>query len=89
MSFQKKIQDTSLNCFPLESNRSPCYPYALFLVDGADLDHGNPDLDVVKIEDADSESLQDRLDEYVRSRFDFNLNKLRIKMPVLCRRASM
>ena len=63
----------------LKAIRSPCYPYALFLVDGADLDHDNPDLDVVKIEDADSESLQERLNEYVRSRFDFDLNKLRIE----------
>lgn len=63
----------------LSATRSPCYPYALFLVDGADLDHGNPDLDVVTIEDADSGSLRDRLNEYVRSRFEFDLNKLRIK----------
>jgi cation diffusion facilitator CzcD-associated flavoprotein CzcO len=62
----------------LKTIRSPCYPYALFAVDGADIDIDVPDLDVVTLEDADPEIIRKCIDDYARTRFQFDESKLRI-----------
>ncbi len=62
----------------LKAIRSPCYPYALFAVDGADIDIDAPDLDVVTLENADPEIIRKGIDGYARRRFQFDENKLRI-----------
>jgi hypothetical protein len=63
----------------LKAIRSPCYPYALFAIDGADLTASDPDLDVVKIAGTDTQTIQSHLQAYVASRFKFNENNLRIR----------
>lgn len=62
----------------LKAVRSPCYPYALFLIDGADVDHQDTHLDRVRIESTDANTIQDRIKAYVLQRFDFDFNELRI-----------
>ena len=62
----------------LKAIRSPCYPYAVFLINGAELDVDASDVEIVKIDSADPKAVRDRIDEYVRTRFSFNTDKLRI-----------
>jgi hypothetical protein len=65
----------------LKKIRSRCYPYALFLIDGADLDVDDTHLDIVKIGSTDAETIYDRVREYASVRFNFDENKLRIGNP--------
>jgi cation diffusion facilitator CzcD-associated flavoprotein CzcO len=62
----------------LKAIRSPCYPYALFSIDGAKLDVADPDLDIVKIDGIDAKTVRDRIDDYAVSRFSFDANRLRL-----------
>lgn len=62
----------------LRAIRSPCYPYALFAVDGADLDIDESDLEIVKVADADAERIRQCIDEFIQARFRFDDDKLRI-----------
>ena len=63
----------------LKAVRSPCYPYAVFLIDGAELDHQDTHLDMVRVESTDATTIQDRIKAYVSHRFDFEFDQLRIK----------
>ena len=63
----------------LKAVRSPCYPYALFLIDAAELDHQDAHLDIVKVDSTDANTIQDRINAYVLRRFDFDFNRLRIR----------
>lgn len=63
----------------LKAVRSPCYPYALFLIDGAELDHPGQHLEIVRVESTDAKTIQDRIDEWASRRFDFDFDRLRIK----------
>ena len=65
----------------LKAVRSPCYPYAVFLIDGADLDIQDIHLDIVRIESTDAKTIQDRITAYALYRLDFDFNKLRIRNP--------
>ena len=65
----------------LKAIRSPSYPYALFSIDGADLDVGDTHLDIVKIGSTNAETIHNRVNEYVSVRFNFDKNKLRIANP--------
>lgn len=62
----------------LKSIRSPCYPYALFAVDGSELHSDNLDLDIVKFRSTDSKKIRAQIEEYIASRFIFNENRLKI-----------
>jgi cation diffusion facilitator CzcD-associated flavoprotein CzcO len=65
----------------LKAIRSPCYPYALFSIDGADLDVDDTQLDIVKIGSTDAQTISNRVNEYASARFNFDENKLRIGNP--------
>ena len=62
----------------LKSIRSPCFPYALVSPKGVDVDIDAEDLDVVKVENLDEETIQTCIDEYVSKRFVFDEHKLQI-----------
>lgn len=62
----------------LKAIRSACYPYALFSIDGGELDVGDPDLDIVKIHGADPKTVRERIDAYALSKFNHDGNKLRL-----------
>ncbi len=62
----------------LKAIRSPCYPYALFPVAGAELDIDDPDLDIIPIDSADAEAIDRRIDAYLTARLDFDANRLQI-----------
>lgn len=62
----------------LKAIRSACYPYALFSIDGGELDVGDPDLDIVKIHGADPKTVRERIDAYALSKFNYDGNKLRL-----------
>ena len=63
----------------LKAIRSPCYPYALFSIDGAEVGVHDPDLDMVRIDSIDAKTVGDRIDEYALSRFRFDASTLRIE----------
>jgi hypothetical protein len=63
----------------LKALRSPCYPYALFLIEGVELDYQDTHLDVVRVESTDANTIQGRIKAYVTHRFDFDFDQLRIK----------
>lgn len=63
----------------LKSIRSPCYPYALFSIDGADPDVDDAQLDIVKVGSTDAKTIQDRINQYALSRFSFDFSRLRIR----------
>ena len=52
----------------LKAIRSPCYPYAVFLINGAELDVDASDVEIVKIDSADPKAVRDRIDEYVQDK---------------------
>jgi hypothetical protein len=60
----------------LRAIRSPCYPYALFALNGARLEIDDPDLDVVAIDSTDRATICRRVAEYIATRFDFDESKL-------------
>ena len=63
----------------LKAIRSPCYPYGLFLIDGAELDHQDTHLDIVRVESTDVSTIQNRIKAWGVHRFGFDFNQLRIK----------
>ena len=60
----------------LKAIRSPCYPYAIFTVDDADLALETPDLDMVKIDSTHPETIHRRISEYTALRFQFDDSQL-------------
>lgn len=62
----------------LKAIRSPCYPYALFLVDGAELDVDDKDLDIIPIDSSDAGTVHQRIDTYIAARLDFDENRLHV-----------
>ena len=60
----------------LKAIRSPCYPYAIFTVDDADLALEAPDLDMVKIDSTHPETIHRRISEYTALRFQFDDSQL-------------
>jgi cation diffusion facilitator CzcD-associated flavoprotein CzcO len=63
----------------LKSIHSPCYPYALFAIDGVDLDVEDEHLDIVKIGSMEANTVYDHINEYAGARFRVDYNKLRIR----------
>lgn len=63
----------------LKAVRSPCYPYALFLIDDAELDRPDRHLEIVRVESTDAKTIQDHINEWALRRFDFDFDRLRIK----------
>lgn len=62
----------------LKAIRSPCYPYAVFAVNGAKPTIDVPELDVVDLGDPDPETIRKTVDEYAVNRFRFDNNRLRV-----------
>jgi cation diffusion facilitator CzcD-associated flavoprotein CzcO len=62
----------------LKAIRSPCYPYALFLIDGADLEIQDVHLDLVRIDNREPDTIRERIRYYARCRLDFDSTALRI-----------
>lgn len=67
----------------LKSIRSACYPYALFLLDGADnhpdgLDLIGFDADLIKIDRSDSENIERTIIAYAQQRFVFDKSQLEV-----------
>lgn len=63
----------------LRAIRSACYPYAVFLTDGADLDLGDPELDIVPVGGDDAQAVRERIDRYAAARFSFDPDQLRLR----------
>lgn len=63
----------------LRAIRSACYPYAVFLTDGADLDLGDPELDIVPLGGDDAQAVRERIDRYAAARFSFDPDQLRLR----------
>ena len=59
----------------LEAIRSPCYPYALFAVGGAELDVDGGSADVIEVDD--ETGLHEQVSEYVSKRMTFDRERLR------------
>ncbi len=62
----------------LKALRSPCYPYALFSVDGAAPEVDDPGLEIIHVRSACAETVFDRIAEYASARFHFDRSGLRI-----------
>ncbi len=62
----------------LKAIRSPCYPYALFSLNGAELDVEETDLDVIRVGSTDGEIIYQHIGEYAASRFQFDNRRLSI-----------
>jgi cation diffusion facilitator CzcD-associated flavoprotein CzcO len=60
----------------LKTIRSPCYPYAIFAVDGATLKVDDTELDVVSIDNSEAGKICGRMATYLEARFKFDENKL-------------
>ena len=65
----------------LKTIRSPCYPYALFLVDGAEIDCDDTDLDLVNVEGQDPEAIANSILAYVSARFHVDETMLQAGAP--------
>lgn len=62
----------------LKAIRSPCYPYALFSVDGTEVDVHDPDLKIVHVGSTDGTKIRHDIDAFVSERFHFDEEKLHI-----------
>ena len=62
----------------LKAIRSPCFPYALVSLDGAEVDVNDTDLDVIRVDSTDAKTIQASIDEYAFRRLVFDENGLRI-----------
>jgi cation diffusion facilitator CzcD-associated flavoprotein CzcO len=62
----------------LKALHSPCYPYALFSIDGAELTLDEADLDIISIDGADANEIQQRVFEYASNRFAYDKSRLKI-----------
>jgi cation diffusion facilitator CzcD-associated flavoprotein CzcO len=63
----------------LRAIRSACYPYAVFLTDGADLDLGDPEIDILPVGGDDAQAVRERIDRYAAARFSFDPDQLRLR----------
>ena len=63
----EQAQRVSAVLSALKAIRSPCYPYALFIVDEADVEIDDPDLDRVCISSKSADTLHERITEYAAS----------------------
>jgi hypothetical protein len=62
----------------LKAIRSPCYPYAIFTVDDADMKVDDTDLDRVAIRSTNAGTITNRIAEYAVQRFKIDHGRLRI-----------
>jgi hypothetical protein len=62
----------------LKAIRSPGYPYALFLIDGTVPEVDASDVDIVRIDSTDAETIHSRIEKYALFRFSFDKNRLRL-----------
>jgi len=65
----------------LEAIRSPCYPYALFIMEDAEVDMDDTSLNIVRVDSTDAEKIKDRIIEYAAARLDFEKAKLQLNNP--------
>ena len=65
----------------LEAIRSPCYPYALFILDDAEVEIKDRSLNVVRVDSSDVKRIEDQIREYAATRLDFEKQKLRFDNP--------
>ena len=65
----------------LRAIRSPCYPYAIFIVEGTDPKIEDGDIDIVIVEPFDAAVLARRIAQYAAGRFRFDKERLRIGNP--------
>lgn len=68
----------------LESIRSTCYPHALFLLDGAEINFNDVgvdenELDIVKLDTIHADQIAGQLANYAKSKFIFNTEKLKFE----------
>jgi len=67
----------------LKSVRSPCFPYALFMLEGSDaqpaeLDLSASDCDLIRIDSTDSDEVARTIIEYAQKRFVFDNSRLKV-----------
>ena len=62
----------------LRAIRSPCTPYALFLVEGAKVDVNGADIDTIDLEKHDALSIRDAVADYAAARLTFDREKLKV-----------
>lgn len=62
----------------LKAMRSPCYPFAIFTVDGTDLDLEETDADIIPIDGTDAFEIQSRVLDYALKRFDYDKRGLQL-----------
>lgn len=60
----------------LKAIRSPCFPYALICIDGADVDFQDPDLEVIPFASTDPDAICSRIKEFAAGRFRFDESRL-------------
>jgi hypothetical protein len=63
----------------LKAVRSPCCPYAVFLVNGVEMDLQGFHHDIVRIDGTNAETILERIKIYARQRFEFDCSRLRIE----------
>jgi hypothetical protein len=74
-----QIQKVQAVLAELKATRSPCYPYALFAINGPYHDLKGLDLEVVHTDSTDGSRLKGRINAYVAERFDFDYQELRVQ----------
>lgn len=62
----------------LKALRSPCYPFAIFTIDGTDLDLGATDADIIPIDGTAAGEIQDRVHAYALKRFNYDKRRLQL-----------
>jgi thioredoxin reductase len=61
----------------LRAMRSPCYPYAVFTLDGVQLDVNESTLDILPLDTSDGATVQSRVAQYAQERLGADHRKLR------------
>lgn len=62
----------------LKAIRSPCFPYALFIVGDAETGVDRADVDIIRVGGADAGTLANRIAEYAAAKLRFDEAKLRV-----------
>ena len=62
----------------LKAMRSPCYPYAIFSIDGADTALDGADVDIISLDGVEVSQIQERVVAYASNRFDYDIRRLQL-----------